>query len=101
MAKEYVFNADSVCKTLLGVMVGIAAGAFWTSNMERPRTVYERKIEGDARQYLVVETYAGRKISFVRTSSQEPFECLYRVQKAEQSNSEEEQSKLEAELLKK
>jgi len=68
--KEYIIG------TLLGLM-GVAAGAMGGLQAglyyEKPTVIHPKKVEGDAREFLVVETRGNGKIPFVCINPQEPF----------------------------
>ncbi|MBU1135952.1 MAG: hypothetical protein ABIG37_02815 [Nanoarchaeota archaeon] len=72
------------------IMVGITSGfvsgfiscigsTLLTIHNERPQIAYEKRIEGDKREYLVIESINGRKSPMVRTAQNEPFKRLEKV----------------------
>ena len=55
---------------------GFVGGIKLAINVERPQTAYEKRIEGDKREYLVIESLNGKKSPMVRTTQNEPFKRL-------------------------
>jgi len=54
-----------VVGAVIGICVGFSTGILLPNPQHRPVAAYERKVEGDKRNYLVVEQNNGRKTSFV------------------------------------
>jgi len=86
-------STSYVVTAILAGAVGFGAGISLAVKMERPKIAYERKIEGDERQFLVIEAN-GTKLPFVRYGTNEPFKRL-------DISQEQEKSRLEETLLKK
>ena len=90
--KDYLYGALAIVCLVAGTSFGIY--------MEMPQTIYERKVEGDNRQFLVTESKGGVRWSFVRTSPQESFKRLDSLQEQERINLEQENNSLKQKLLK-
>jgi len=61
--------------TAFGVFVGVYAGGIKDYQKFIQRTVYERRIEGDTRQYLIIETN-GENFVMVRNDCDKLFKRL-------------------------
>lgn len=62
------------------VVIGFVVGTNLASYMEIPQTAYEKKVEGDEREFLIIES-KGRYLPMVKTAPNEPFRRLEDVSK--------------------
>jgi len=63
----------------LTFIAGFASGIGAAVYVERPHTVYEKKIEGDERQFLITESKGRMRLPFVRTNKEDPYRRLSNV----------------------
>jgi len=79
---------------IIGLTVGINLAVY----LEKPHTVYEKKIEGDPREFLVIESKA-RRVPMVRNYPARPFETLDRISEGKLNAQKMYQKSLKREVL--